>query len=205
MRIYYYKLTADNGGAPCIKDGLLSLAICKPMIRSSAEPGDLVFGFAANSLAPDNRLIYIASVTAKERNGEYFRSQRYAHRGDCVYTWAAGQFNWRQGALYHGPDHLIHDLGIPPEYDRAIVLLSDSFRYFGKFGTSDYKRDFPLVREAVENLGQGHRVKHVDQLRGELLDLRDQVWAEYQGMVHGKPSGSRRRNVCQRSRSCGVV
>jgi hypothetical protein len=32
-RIYFYKLTADNGGAPCVEDGLLSLAICKPAIH----------------------------------------------------------------------------------------------------------------------------------------------------------------------------
>jgi len=36
-KIYFYKLTCDDGGAPCVQDGLLSLAICKPMIRSTAE------------------------------------------------------------------------------------------------------------------------------------------------------------------------
>lgn len=78
MRIYYYKLTADNGGAPCVQEGLLSLAICKPMIRSTAECCDLIFGFAANSLAPNNRLIYIARVTDKNRNGAYYKD--FAHR-----------------------------------------------------------------------------------------------------------------------------
>ena len=53
--IYFYKLTADNGGAPCVRYGLLSLAICKPMIRKTAKEGDLVFGFAANSLHRYNR------------------------------------------------------------------------------------------------------------------------------------------------------
>lgn len=36
-KIYFYKLTADNGGAPCVQDGLLSLAICKPMIRDQEQ------------------------------------------------------------------------------------------------------------------------------------------------------------------------
>jgi hypothetical protein len=71
-RIYFYKLTADNGGAPCVEDGLLSLAICKPAIRSTARCGDVIFGFAANSLHPDNRLIYIARVTEKSKDGLYF-------------------------------------------------------------------------------------------------------------------------------------
>lgn len=64
-RFFFYKLTVDNDGAPCVVDGLLSLAICKPMIRRTAFPGDLIFGFAANSLHADNRLIYIARVTEK--------------------------------------------------------------------------------------------------------------------------------------------
>ncbi len=77
-RIYFYKLTADNGGAPCVEDGLLSLAICKPMIRSTAEPEDLIFGFAANSPHRDNRLIYIARITEKVCNGDYYREKRFA-------------------------------------------------------------------------------------------------------------------------------
>jgi Nucleotide modification associated domain 2 len=72
--IYFYKLTADNGGAPCVRHGLLSLAICKPMIRKTAEEGDLTFGFAANSLHRDNRLLYVARVTKKLADGEYYRN-----------------------------------------------------------------------------------------------------------------------------------
>lgn len=75
-----------NGGAPCVQDRLLSLAICKPMIRSTAEPEeDLIFGFAANSLHCDNRLIYIARIEEKVRNGDYYREKRFADRGDRVY------------------------------------------------------------------------------------------------------------------------
>jgi len=47
-QIYFYKLTVDDGGAPCAERGLLSLAICKPMIRRTAQKGDLIFGFAGN-------------------------------------------------------------------------------------------------------------------------------------------------------------
>ena len=49
-KIYIYKMTVDDGGAPCLRDGILSLAICKPAIRSAAEPGSLVLGFAGNEL-----------------------------------------------------------------------------------------------------------------------------------------------------------
>lgn len=68
MKYYIYKMECDDGGAPCVSDGLLSLAICKPKIRSSAQVGDVIFGFAANSLrgrVPDNGLIYVAKISEK--------------------------------------------------------------------------------------------------------------------------------------------
>jgi hypothetical protein len=99
-KIYVYKLTVDSGGAPCVERGVLSLAICKPMIRRTAEVGDLIFGFAASSLSRDNRLIYVARVTDTKRNGAYFRDKRFARRGDCVYEWHRGRFHWRRGARY---------------------------------------------------------------------------------------------------------
>ena len=129
--IYFYKLTADAGAAPCIDGGLLSLAICKPMIRSSATEGDLIVGFAANSLHRDNRLIYAARVTRILRNGEYYKNKCHAGRGDCIYRFRSGHFVWRSDALHHGPKDLAHDLGNFPDYPRANVILSTDFRYFG--------------------------------------------------------------------------
>ena len=93
-RIYFYKLT--TGGAPCVQNGLLSLAICKPIIRSTAEKNDIIFGFAANSLHADNRLIYLARVTEKLCHGCYYNDTRYAQRRDCVYRYnKAGRFEWK--------------------------------------------------------------------------------------------------------------
>jgi len=137
------------------------------MIRSTAEKGDLVFGFAANSLHADNQLIYIARLTDKVRNGDYY--ERFARRGDCVYERCGGRFAWRQGALHHGQNHLVHDLGMHPDYARANVLLSNDFRYFGAHGSANYKAQYPLIKDAVENLGQGHRVHHGEPLRTEFL------------------------------------
>ena len=189
-RIYFYKLTADNGGAPCVQAGLLSLAICKPMIRSKVEVGDLIFGFAANSLHRDNRLIYIARVTAKACNGEYFTAEKFARR---------------EGALHHGPDDVAHDLGEAPDYAKAIVLLSNDFRYFGVNGSAQYKDQYLLIKNAVEHLGRGHRVRLDEPLRIELLALSEQVWNETRQMVAGEQTSKPRRGACHRGRSCGVI
>src|SRR6266550_4187137 len=203
--IYFYKLTVDDGGAPCVQDGLLSLAICKPMIRAGAELGDLIFGFAANSLHDDNRLIYIACVTGKVSNGDYYADPSFAWRADCIYERCGDEFRWRAGALYHGPRHRSHDLGQHPTYTRAHVLLSDDFRYFGASGSADYKSRYPLIKHAVEHLGQGHRVYHDEPLRTQLQTFMQQVWIEVRRKVIGKQATGPRRGASHRNRACGVL
>lgn len=202
-RVYFYKLTTDNGGAPHVRDGLLSLAICKPMIRRSAEPGDLILGFAANGLWDDNRLIYAARITETVRDGAYF-SPAFAHRGDCIYERRGDRFVWREGADYHGPADLPHDLGDVPDYPRANVLLSSAFRYFGKTGSAEYKTRYPNIRVAVENLGRGHRVDHAAPLHAELRQLAEEVLAG-PSTEPGAPSSAACRGVCLRDDEVCVV
>ena len=204
-RIYFYKMTADGGGAPCVARGLLSLAICKPMIRSAATEGDLIFGFAANSLHRDNRLIYVARVTQSLRNGEYYKSKRYVGRGDCIYRFRAGHFAWRKDALHHGPKDLVHDLGSYPDYPRANVLLSTDFRYFGRDGTDEYKSAFPLVGNTVERLGRGQRVHHELALHDELLKMAKWIWRRTRKKVAGSPTSAPSRRTCYRVGTCGVA
>lgn len=204
-KIYVYKLTADNGGAPCISGGrLLSLAICKPTIRRKARCGDLIFGFAANSMKRNNALLYVARVTANLCDGEYYKSARYRRREDCVYAFKAGRFSWRKDASHHGPQHLSHDLGHYPDYPKACVLLSSDFRYFGKSGSAEYKSRYPLVAEAVETLGRGQRSLLAPQLRDELLMMAKWVWKNSKKKM-GQPSSASSRGICHRAKSCAVV
>ena len=205
MRIYFYKLTVDCGAAPCVQGRLFSLAICKPMIRVTADLGDWIFGFAATSLHRDNRLIYIARITDKISDGRYYRDPRYADRRDCIYEWHDGDFTWRRGALYHGPKDLIHDLGRPPKYDRSHVLLSRDFRYFGRDGNAAYKAEFPRIKRAVENLGRGHRIHHDGRLQNDLLAFQQATWKRGKASDMAKPTTGPRRSACHRSRSCGVL
>jgi Nucleotide modification associated domain 2 len=208
-RIYFYKLTADAGVAPCVKRGLLSLAICKPIVRSTANGGDLIFGFAANSLHRDNPLIYAARVTRKLCNGEYYKDSRYASRRDCIYRFQSDHFVRRKhplhDKLHDGPNDLVHDLGNHPEYRRANVLLSTDFRYFGKAGSDKYKSKFPAVRKAVESLGQGHRVQLDTAVRDELLAMKDWVWRNNRSKVSGPPTSAPSRRTCHRARYWAVV
>ncbi|MGD0650469.1 MAG: hypothetical protein ABSA97_04930 [Verrucomicrobiia bacterium] len=195
--IYVYKMTVDNGGAPCVKYGLLSLAICKPMIRrnAEAESEDLIFGFAANSLDHHNRLIYVARVTEKPEVGDYYRKRRFVHRPDCIYRYVGGRAERRSHAEYHSEsDQRRKDVGM--RFENAYVLLSRDFRYFGDKGTDSYKRDFPAVAALVKRLKQGHRVNLSPQVRRELLELKKQIWRSCRRMKIGLPMEADRTRLC---------
>lgn len=155
-------------------------------------------------------LIYIARVD-ESFGRDYYGSAEFADRMDCVYEPVGAGFRWRAGRC-HGPEHLVHDLGDGPDYNRAVVLASRDFRYFGREDTSDYRAQFPAVKDAVERAGRGHRVNHGEVLRKELLDLKDLVWESTGSCVVGVPdaqpsvrgaSGSCRRRGGQ-SAKCGA-
>ena len=182
-RLYVYKITVDDGGAPCVTDELLTLGICKPAIRKTAEPGAIIFGVGANSAPLNNRLVYVAVVTGKETGGRYYEAPKYACRADCIYKRdASGEFQRRKQARFHSDQrNMERDLGAPPDYPRANVLLSTEFRYFGNMQPIEYPpRDSELAK-LVERLGRGHRINHPDKLREELLALKAKLWEKYTG------------------------
>lgn len=154
--IFVYKIVADNGGAPCVWHGLLSLALCKPKIRKSAGVGTLIFGFGGKEYG--ERLIYVAEVTEKPVTGEYYRQPRFAGRPDCIYEDVLGKSKRKDDARYHtGSDKRPKDVGM--RFENADVLLSRKFRYFGDRSTADYKADcaFNEVKALIEGLKRGHR------------------------------------------------
>ncbi len=172
MRTYLYKLTSDRGGAPCAlapEDGaeaLLSLAICKPAIRRTAQPGDRILGITSHALAhsdgyPLNAVIYAAIVAEGVEAREYFVADgQFAQRPDCIY-----EFHQQNGTAFHagrsrlhrGEEHLLKDLGRYPFYRNGRVLLCRDFRYFGATAVRIPAR-LRLLNIAAESLGQGHRV-----------------------------------------------
>ena len=200
--IFFYKLTNDSNGAPCVQGGLLSLAICKPMIRRSACEGDLIFGFAADSLRRDNALIYVARITKKLGDGQYYTDRKYTSRPDCIYRREGDRFVRRKSAKYHRARDLKHDIGKHPGYPRANVLLSRDFRYFGIAGNDEYKRRYPLLKCAVEHLKRGHRVRLTNEMRSELFKLAKWIWRNQRRKVLGGPTNAPQRGACLRGGTC---
>jgi hypothetical protein len=178
-KVYIYKLTVDDGGAPCVSDRILSLAICKPAIRATAKRGDIILGFAGNHLYQDNCLVYVARVIKKLDGRNYFSKSQYAARPDCIYRWDGRRFAWKSGSRFHSPSASVHDLGRAPGYKRANVLLSrgaENFRYFGANCPLEYKREYRHLKSLVEKLGQGHRINFEPELREELRQFIQRLW-----------------------------
>jgi hypothetical protein len=189
VRTYLYKLTSDRGGAPCAtppaedEDPLLTLAICKPAIRRTAQPGDRVLGITSHALAASDgyplvSVIYAAVVHDGLDARDYFQAS-YTHRPDCIY-----EFHRLNGIAEHtgrsllhaGSEHILKDLGRYPFYRNGRVLLSYDFRYFGAAAVS-IPASLPLLRQAAEALGQGHRVyTERDPEARELDKLFRRLW-----------------------------
>lgn len=193
--IYVYKVVADVGGAPCVWRGMLSLAICKPMIRKCAEEGALILGFGGKEYG--ERLIYIAEVTHKPEVGAYYRKPQHANRPDCIYEEIHGKAVRKPRAKFHAEsDERKKDVGM--RFKKAYVLLSQDFRYFGKAGTDAYKQDFPAIARLIKRLKRGHRVNHSIELRHQLMDLKKQVWRKYWRMRIGPPTETNQSRLCNR-------
>lgn len=196
MNIYVYKMVTDNGGAPCVSGGLLTLAICKPMIRKMAKLNSLVFGFGGKDYK--DKLIYIAVVTGKLPKEEYYSEPEYAQRPDCIYEVTNGKPKIKSNARFHkGGDQLEHDVGF--RFERAFVLLSTDFRYLGKKGNVDYQKRFQQVAELVNKMKRGHRVNHSPETFAQLLALKDQIWRSFPRNFNGKPTDSDFSKSCNDS------
>ena len=219
-KTYYYKLTMDNGGAPCVQDHLLSLAICKPTIRRCAQPGDWIVGFGAKNfrvvsrqqpngrLVPGKPLVFMARVTAKELDGTYYAGGEYSHRADCIYERNGARFRRRSNAIYHeAPERLLEDLGHYPGYTSSAVLLSDDFRYLPGGGTFAFELKFPSIKDAFDKVHRVHGVAHPGtQLAEHFSTLQRWLWCEFPRIAAGtEPNENAEVGTDATSKSCVVV
>ncbi|GEJ56612.1 hypothetical protein [Anaeromyxobacter diazotrophicus] len=183
MRFWLYKLTYDNGGAPCAFRSVLSLAICKPRIREWARPGDWIVGFGGRSRPQlrGERLIYMAEVAERLTPCRYYEDAAYAGRPDCIYERKGDGLVWKPGSRFHlYGSGVARDLGPEPHYPKANVLLSTNFRYLGAAGTEDYKAKHPALAAAVEAKGVGQSAYEPGSTIGrELAALQRELWREH--------------------------
>lgn len=151
----------------------------------------------------DEKLIYIAKVT-REPYHDYYYERKYASRPDCIYREVNGRPERKTTARYHTEtDERRRDVGM--RFEKAVVLLSDDFRYFGDRGDANYKEAFPAIRECVESLKQGHRRFHAVELREQLVKLQRSIWRRYRRKKIGNPSDVDNSRPCNADRGSGEL
>lgn len=140
----------------------LSLAICKPRIRAAAEVGDWIVGIAGKSLHSDSGLLYIAQVDEVLEEGQYYRDERFSGRPDAVYEWKGHRLKLRVDARFHGPENVDTDIGGAPDYAKARVLLSLTYRYYGRASSTWYAAVSALAHQMAQARGIGHKAQLTD-------------------------------------------
>jgi Nucleotide modification associated domain 2 len=191
LRLWTYKITYDHGSAPCAQDDILSLAVCKPMLRKNAVVGDWIFGFGAVDKY-QARLLAIYRVTKILPPHVYYTDPQYAHRRDCIYEEGPdGKPDIKPNANYHREDYqnLLYDVG--ENWENAYVLLSTDFRYLGIKGGNNYT---PKLAPYVRRLGVGAPYQHPPEIASELEDLLYETFHRHDTPIVGDWSTSRSPN-----------
>ena len=192
---------------------MLTLAICKPAIRRTAEAGDRIVGITSHSLARTDGyrlgcVIYAAVVgEAVEARNYFLGGGEFAARPDCIYEFHQGNgraAHTGRSRLHLGEAHLVKDLGRYPFYRNGRVLLSREFRYFGAEAVRIPAR-LHLLAAAAEALGQGHRVWREDEPESrEAYALFRALWKrqtrftprDVDGDAYDRHGGAARAKVC---------
>jgi hypothetical protein len=117
-KLYSYILANDDGGAPCVEGGCLTIAICKPVIRRLARKDDIIVGISGYKHGNKKKIIFIAKITKMVTMEEYGGSSR----SDSIYT---SKLEMKQNPFHNCTN-----------YEKDIkgenVIISTDFIYFGK-------------------------------------------------------------------------
>jgi len=141
-RVWRYVMPHDTGLAPCFEDGLMTLALCKPLIRKNAKVGDWLMGYASKKDGKSHSLIYYAKITSTPTMHEYMDG--VSSRTDHIYSKNhEGVFEHNGRSKYH-----LEKASFQKDWSVDRVIVSEKFKYF--------KNRVDTVGTHVEPLYYGH-------------------------------------------------
>lgn len=142
--IYKYVITVDTGVAPCVDEGLLSLCICKPKIRKTAQVGDWIIATGSRpKISRTPKVVFAAKVTEIKTMEQY--AVENEGRRDCIYRFD-GLSLIHNGSQIHG-DRKNQNKDISGRF----CLISKQFWYFGRDAI-----ELPEPLHGLHHRGQGH-------------------------------------------------
>jgi hypothetical protein len=136
VRVHTYVIAIDAGSAPNYDPPIVTLAVCKPRIRSKAQIGELVLAFAGKTVNPNepHTVVWAGVVSEKMGFAEYWNDRRFATKKpdksdhpDNFYRPVGDGLLWVENNV-HGPDATNHDTG-----GQFVLGFSPSWR-FGAHG-----------------------------------------------------------------------
>ena len=119
--VFYYVCAHERTPAPCVADGLATLALCKPLIRERCVPGDWIVGICGKyhpdaDTAWHGAVHYVAEVAECLTVKQY--AERYPLRPDQVFDETQGI---RTGLTYVVSPQLCESLLVT---DRVVILAN---------------------------------------------------------------------------------
>ena len=188
MTLFSYCLRHDNGAAPNPFWGICTLAICKPVIRRTAQMGDWVVGLGSkDSPMGSTSVVYAMKVTGllpmegydtycgKSLPGKIpdWGSKDFSRKvGDCIYDYGHSA-SARLRRSVHSEGNRERDLS------GRNVLLSRHFYYFG-----DQPVDLPKNLRAIVHSTQGQKSRANDRYTASFV-----TWIEGAGYLRNVPIG----------------
>ena len=159
-KLYSYCIINDHGAAPNPFWSICTLAICKPVIRRTAQVGDWIAATGSARHGIENQLVYamkVSSVLTMKEYDTYCKTSLHKKIpvykttdlrlkvGDCIYDYSTeGEPSLR--ASVHKEENRKTDLG------GQNVLLSDHFYYFGSKPVPLPTHLLPIIQQR-----QGHK------------------------------------------------
>eukprot|EP01052_Picozoa_sp_SAG31_P011072 SAG31_NODE_619_length_13509_cov_3.297539_7_plen_431_part_00 len=116
--VFFHGLEHDDGEAPCHQDGLTTLAISQPHIRTNAKPGDIVIALMSHKLKRSTKfrfsgwklhdIVYISEVQSALCWPDY--AAKYPARRDCIYSFEDGLLTQKRNAYSHDWTNVLSDI-----------------------------------------------------------------------------------------------
>lgn len=200
-RIYRYVVRYDAGAAPNPFGGWCSLAICKPMIRKSAQVGDWIIGLRSQQT---DSVIYVMQVDERLSFSQYWYDSRFNAKqpencpsSDNIYRPDSNDILVQVPNRVHSSQDEERDLSC----DR--VLVGRRYWYFG-----DQSPRLPLNLIHLIHRTQGHSLPK-NRREGDVQNLL--AWLnQWPCGTHGTPidSGLVKSNLSQQlpvQKGCGTT
>lgn len=172
-RFYRYIHVSDDGHAPCVDHGLITLATCKPQIRSTAKVGDWVAGYMPKGIG-EGLVTWIGRVAEAVSPTDYER--RFRGRKDAQYRLLDDGHVKRVDPAYHpGIAEQRKDMSA-----KVLIFDQNASWYFG-----DRPIELPSMFGVLAASGQGHRVNL--RLPDDIAQIEAWLHGQVVAGVHGDP------------------